>query len=187
MHVRMDDSLTAHSPDQTGASSGVGASSGADAGSGTDSGSSTDDNALHNAEQFVDWFAKFWANPTPAGLAAKVTSDVVLYQPMSPPHQGKEAAVEWMQKLLALAPDLRGEVDDWSAKGPVVFIRFRMHGTFGSRFVEWPIVDRFVLENDLFKERRSYFDSMPLALLVLRTPSMWLKMLRSGALAIADR
>jgi ketosteroid isomerase-like protein len=130
---------------------------------------------------FVRRFADFWSSPDPDRLGAVLTSDVTLIQPMAPPTHGLAEAQEAFRRLFLLVPDLRGTVDRWSASGDVVFIEFRLHGTFGGRRIEWPAVDRFTLRGDLGRERVSYFDPTPLLPHLARRPLAALRWWWGGA------
>jgi ketosteroid isomerase-like protein len=144
------------------------------------SSTATSDSDIRGAA-FVRRFADFWSAPDPDRLGAVLTSDVTLIQPMAPPTHGLTAAQEAFRRLFVLVPDLRGTVDRWSASGDVVFIEFRLHGTFGGRAIEWPAVDRFTLRGDLGSERVSYFDPTPLLPHLARRPVAALRWWWSGA------
>ncbi len=133
------------------------------------------------AQDFVQRFAEFWADPSPEKMGALLTPDVVLIQPLSAPMHGLDAARTEFGRLFAWLPDLRATVDAWGASGPDLFIEFRLAATVGGRRVEWPVVDRFVLRGDKAVKRVTYFDALPLLLRVLVTPSAWLAWWRSGA------
>jgi hypothetical protein len=130
---------------------------------------------------FVARFADYWASPSEAGLLDLLTEDVRLVQPMSRPAVGIAAATRWIAGVLRTIPDLRGEVDRWSASadGTLLFIEFRLSGTIGGKRTEWPVVDRFLLgPDDRASERVSYFDPLPLVLAGLRSPAGWRQLLR---------
>ena len=123
------------------------------------------------AAEFVERFSAAWADPSPERLLELTHPDVVLIQPGMPRLEGTERARRGWARLFALWPDLRAEVDRWSATGDYVFIDFRLRATVGRRPFEWPAVDRVLLENGLVRERVSYFDPLPLMLESLKRPS----------------
>ena len=136
---------------------------------------------MDNGEGFVKRFADFWADPSPDKMSTLLTEDVVLIQPMSAPMSGIEAAKAEFAKLFSWLPDLRAAVDGWGVNGDTLFIEFRLMATIGGRRVEWPVVDRFAMRGDKASKRVTYFDSLPLVLQLLKTPSAWPAWWRSGA------
>lgn len=139
--------------------------------------------------EFVDAFARFWAAPSPDGLAAVLRPDVVLTQPLSPAIRGLPAAQAWFRTLLAWIPDVHAEVDAWGGTPDAFFIAFRLIGTVGGAPIAWPAVDWFVLdETGMARSRASYFDPLPLLGATATRPSGWPRLARSGVLAtIAGR
>ena len=127
--------------------------------------------AASEAAQFVGRFAAAWADPSPERLLELAHPDVVLVQPGMPRVEGTERARRSWNRLFALWPDLRAEVDRWSETGDYVFIDFRLRATVGRRPFEWPAVDRILLDDGLVRERASYFDPLPLMLESLKRPS----------------
>jgi hypothetical protein len=132
-------------------------------------------------EDFVRRFAEFWADPSPETMSTLLTPDVVLIQPLSAPMHGLDAAQTEFGKLFAWLPDLRATVDSWGGSDSDLFIEFRLHATVGGKRLEWPVVDRFVLRGDKAIKRVSYFDTLPLVLRLLQSPSAWVDWWRSGA------
>ena len=133
------------------------------------------------AAEFVEGFRRFWSDPDPADLAALLTRDVRLVQPLSPVMHGIEEAQAEFRRLFRWLPDLRGEVDRWRGDGEEVFIEFRLRARIGGRTVEWPVVDRFSLASGRARERVSYFDPLPLVLRLARAPRGAFRWWRSGA------
>lgn len=128
---------------------------------------------------FVARFAEYWRRPDPDSLGRVLTDDVRLAQPLGPTTHGLPAARRAFAVLLAWLPDLHAEVDRWRGNGDTVFIEFRLIATLTGRPYSWPAVDRFTLRGDLACERVSYFDGLPLALKILRHPSLWLARFRA--------
>ncbi len=95
---------------------------------------------------------------------------------------GLAAAQREFTRILGWLPDLHGTVDRWDRAGDVVFIEFRLAARIGDEDVEWPAIDRFVLRDDKAVERVSYFDSFPLLIKVLKHPSTWVGLWRSGTM-----
>lgn len=126
------------------------------------------------AGEFVDRFAAYWRAPSAGGLREVLAEDVRLRAPMTPATAGLGAAEEVFSRLLALVPDLRGEVHRWGPTSDGVLIEFTLSGTAGGAPISWRAVDRFVLAEDgRAAERVSYFDSMPLVLALARRPRAW--------------
>ncbi len=132
------------------------------------------------AERFVEGFRAAWAAPRIERLSALLHPEVRLYQPVTPPTIGFEAAAQSLQQVLELMPDIRGEVHRWSAQGDAVYIEFTFAATIGSRPFRWKLVDRFILEGGLAIERVSFFDPLPLLAAVLTRPSAWKRWWRMG-------
>jgi len=122
---------------------------------------------------FVRMFAEAWDKPTPDKLCGALCDDVRLVQPAAPPIVGRDKAHKSFIALLRWLPDLRGEVDRWCGEDDILFIEFRLMATIGGQFIEWPVIDRFILRDGLAAERVSYFDPTPLITATLRHPSAW--------------
>lgn len=137
---------------------------------------------MESPREFVDRFARFWARPSLDGFATVLAPGATLHQPLAPTMRGLAQVRAGFAPVFAWLPDLRGEVDRWSADGDVVFIEFRLRATLGGRPVEWPLIDRFVVGPDgLAVERLTYFDPLPLVLATVARPAGWWRFWRSGA------
>lgn len=125
------------------------------------------------AESFISRFEEAWQEPTPDGLAALLTEDVVLIQPHRPPIRGREAARAEFARLFAWIPGTHSVV--WSSResGDLAFIEHELRFPIGNDLIRLPSVDRITLRNGLVAERVVYFDQMRLVLSVLRHPSLW--------------
>ena len=134
---------------------------------------------MENVQEFVDAFEAFWRMPSLDGLDGILSHDVVLRQPLGPTTHDLAAGKRAFSRIFTAIPDLHGVVDRWAATEDGVFIEFRLMGTVGGRPIEWPVVDRFVLQNGLAAERISYFDPAPLLRAVLTRPTSWWRFLRS--------
>jgi len=129
---------------------------------------------------FVAKFERYWSAPTAEAMATLLTEDVLLIQPLSPPTRGLSAAQARFTAIFRWIPDMRACVDEWCARDAHLYIAFRLSGTFGGGYVEWPAVDRIVLRGDYACERVSYFDPSPIVRTVALRPAAWFKALSSG-------
>jgi hypothetical protein len=138
--------------------------------------------ASPDADAFVAKFCQFWSAPSAADMTRLLTEDVVLVQPLSRPMRGLAAAQAKFSRIFAWVPDMRAEVDAWSSSGALLFIEFRLSGSYGKKRVVWHAVDRLRLRGAFACERVSYFDPSPILRAVARQPTAWLDVLRSGVL-----
>lgn len=133
-----------------------------------------------DAADFVGRFAEFWRAPAVERLDTVLAADARLSAPMIPTTQGLDAGKRAFADLFALIPDMTAEVHRWGATKDGVLIEFTVQGTAGGAPISWQSVDRFVLdENGLATERVTYFDSLPLALALVRRPRAWPGFVRS--------
>jgi hypothetical protein len=75
-------------------------------------------------------------------------------------------------------PDLQGIVEDWAASGNTVFIELQPAGTVGGRRLTLHSCDRVTLDTGRAIERVAYNDPSLLLNALLRTPSVWWRLLR---------
>lgn len=129
---------------------------------------------------FMAKFERYWAAPTAADMATLLTEDVLLVQPLSPSTRGLCAAQARFATVFRWVPDMRGRVDEWCARGAHLYIAFRLSGSMGGAYVEWPAIDRIVLRGDFACERVSYFDPVPIMRTLALRPAAWITALRSG-------
>ena len=134
---------------------------------------------MRSAEEFVEAFARYWQAPSLDGLDGILAEGVVLRQPLGPTSRGLAAAKRAFSRIFTAIPDLHAEVDRWAATDDGVLIEFRLIGSVGGRPIEWPVVDRFVLEGGMGVERVGYFDPIPLLRAFLTRPTSWWRFLRS--------
>jgi hypothetical protein len=125
---------------------------------------------LSDAEDFTRRFGEAWATPSGARLAALLTDDVRLVQPLMREVHDRGAATRAFDELFALVPDLRSEVRRWGATEDGVLIEHRMTGTLGRRPYSWDGVDRILLRDGLARERIAHFDPLPVLAQLLRRP-----------------
>jgi hypothetical protein len=134
-----------------------------------------------DAAHFVEKFTAAWARPTVERLGALMHPEVRLRAPLMSPTNGLAASCEEMRRLLLLWPDVRIEVERWSATGDLVFIEITMHATVAGRPTRIPAIDRILLRDGLVLERVSYVaDPLPLLTAMLLRPSGWRRWWRSG-------
>ena len=129
---------------------------------------------------FVAKFERYWSAPTAAAMATLLTDDVRLVQPLMRTTDSLAAGQAAFAKLLDRMPDLRARVDRWCAQGAVLYIDFRLSGTYAGERISWAAVDRILLRGDFACERVSYFDPTPIVRALLRHPSYWIDVLRTG-------
>jgi hypothetical protein len=129
---------------------------------------------------FVERFAAYWRAPSVEGLDALLAPDVRLVAPMTPTTHTLADGKRAFASILALVPDLTGEVHRWGPTEDGVLIEFTLSGHAGGGPVGWDAVDRIVLREDgLATVRISYFDATPLIRTVARRPRAWPAFLRS--------
>lgn len=135
-------------------------------------------------EQFVERFAAGWRSPHPHAWDDLLAPDVELRQPLLPSGRGKEWVAQEYGRLLALLPDLRGEVTAWSAResddGTTIHISLELSATAGRRRLTLPLTDVCRVRDGLLVERVTHLDPTPAVLALIRTPSLWLPWWRSG-------
>lgn len=132
------------------------------------------------AADFARRFAEYWSAPTPERLSMVLAERVRLIGPLLPRTDTLEEGRRTFAQLLALIPDLAGEVHRWGATPDGVLIEFTLKGSAAGGPISWHAVDRFVLDEDgLATERVSYFDSTPIALTVAKRPRAWPAFVRS--------
>lgn len=129
---------------------------------------------------FIRRFSEFWRSPAPERLDTLLAPEARLSAPMVPTTSGLEAAKRSFSEVFELVSGMTAEVHRWGATSDGVLIEFTVRGTAGGAPISWPSVDRFVLNEEGFAtERFTYFDSLPLALTVMRRPRTWPGFMRS--------
>ncbi len=132
-------------------------------------------------EKVVDLFRAGWDAPQPHGWDSFFTDTTEFVQPML--RDGIGPAVWWEEvvRVQKLLPDLRADVMRWSGSGEDLFIHIRFNATLAGKPLTWDAVDWLIVNPDARVEfRESFFDSVPIALTLLRRPRCWLAWWRSG-------
>jgi hypothetical protein len=130
-------------------------------------------NTQSPAAGFVAAFAEFWAAPSPLRLSELLHPEVVLRQPLAPPTVGIAQAQMQFERFCRCLPDLHARVDHWSSNQDVVFIEFTLYASLGRDALEWPTVNRLILQDGKAIERVTYFDPVAVLPTLLRHPSVW--------------
>ncbi|WP_319449696.1 MULTISPECIES: nuclear transport factor 2 family protein [unclassified Mycobacterium] len=139
----------------------------------------TDWPAVHR--NVVDAFTKGWAHPGPDAWDHILIEDVVLNQPMLPPTVGRKMWQQEGDRLLALLPDLRGDVLSWAGRDDILFIELELSATLGGKPFAFRAVDKiWITSSGEIARRDSFFDSVPIAQTMLTRPTAWLAWWRSG-------
>lgn len=139
-------------------------------------------------ERVVEKFAKGWAQPHQHAWDDMLHTDVELIQPLLDDVTGRERFGQEVRRLLALAPDISGEVLDWAGQDDVLFIDLRLTGTVGRAPVSFSTLDKLRITPDaLVIRREAHFDPTPIALKLLTHPSAWAPWFRSGLAPLTAR
>lgn len=125
------------------------------------------------AEIFVTKFADFWRSPSPMRLPDLLHADVVLRQPLAPPATGIAEAQRQFERFCRCLPGLHARIDHWGGDQDLIFIEFTLCAQFARDALEWPSVNRLVLQDGKAVERVTYFDPLAVLPTLLRHPSAW--------------
>jgi len=137
----------------------------------------------NSAAEFVEFFAAGWtvgARDPEAffrHFEQRMHPNAALIQPIAPPSRGPGALRELFGPMFRAVPDLTGTLRRWGETADGVFIELTLHGHLGRKAIEWKVVDRIILEDGKIRERRSYFDSVPLLMAVALRPRASLPLL----------
>jgi ketosteroid isomerase-like protein len=135
---------------------------------------------LPEVAEVASRFAHVWAHPDIDAFIELLHPEVRLYQPITSPIVGRDAARREFSRLFRLLPDLRGTVDHWAADNDFLLIAWRLRATWGrSTPYEFHIADHIRVRDRLIIERRALFDSVSLFGAMLRGgPGSWLSYAR---------
>ena len=126
-------------------------------------------------------FATAWAAPEPHAWDPILDEDVLLAQPMIRTVRGRAGWWSEVARLLALLPDLRAEVLDWSGSEDRLFVHIRFTATLAGRPLVWSAVDVMRLGSaGTIVRRDSYFDPVLPVAAIARRPRAWGRWWRSG-------
>ena len=136
--------------------------------------------------RWVEGFAQAWRAPVDGDalfdrLRPLLRPDYQFRQPLT---RGTGVGLaqfrrRFVQPLLHVITDVNGTVEAWAASGETVFIELALDGRVGRHRVCLRACDRVTLaDGGLATDRRTYFDPLPLIAAVLRTPRLWLPVLR---------
>ena len=125
------------------------------------------------AAGLVERFAEAWSKADPDAFTPLFHPDVHLVQPIERDAYGIAEARAFMERTMALVPDLRYDVQGWASGSGQVIIWGRLHGTLGGGPIEWPLVDRIIMDDGLIRERIAYFDPLVIAATLIRRPRAW--------------
>ncbi len=126
------------------------------------------------AADFVRRFEEFWRALVVERLDTVLAPNARLSAPMIATTHGLDAGKRAFAELFELISGMTVQVHRWGATSDGVLIEFTVRGTAGGAPISWESVDRFVLNQDgLATERFTYFDSLPLALVLARRPRAW--------------
>jgi ketosteroid isomerase-like protein len=137
------------------------------------------------AAAWVAMFAEGWGNPVDTDTFCDhfdpwFDPEVRMMQPSVRPTVGRKGFREaFARPLFTLVPDLHGTVENWSAKGDVVYIELRLEGTVGRRRFTLHTCDRIKLRDGKAVERVAYLDPAPLLKAVAASPRAWPRFIRA--------
>lgn len=133
-----------------------------------------------HARQFVEHFAAGWRAPSDPDILADhfepwLDPTYTISQPLwQVSATGPDAFREgFARPIFAVFSDIRGTVESWSTEGDQIFIEVRLDATVGRRRVTLRVVDRVRLLDGRAVERVTYADVLPIVGAVLRSPSVW--------------
>jgi ketosteroid isomerase-like protein len=131
--------------------------------------------------EFVEFFAAGWR--LGAGerffehFETRLHPDALMIQPLAPPSRGRDEFRATFEPLFRAMPDLHGEVESWGEIPDGVLIELKLSGHLGGRPLTWTTIDRITLEDGLIKERRAFFDPLPLVAAMMLRPHVSLRLL----------
>lgn len=130
--------------------------------------------ALAKPQPFLDHFLPL--------IAAEAT----FIQPLLADAHGHSEIERMFRQLFVMLADLRVTPRRSAVEGDVVFIESDCQATLGRGPVHFDVCDRFLIKDGLIVSRRSFSDSLPLALQALRRPSSWPRAVRGRWKAVAQ-
>ena len=137
------------------------------------------DDSVRSTERFVEEYIALWRNPSLEGMAALVTADIEIKQPLSPDMHGRDEVLEEYRKLFKWIPGLHAEVEKWAANGDDLYIRKRVIAPLPGGEIRFAVIDEFHLRDGYADRCTTYFDSMPIYGKLALKPGSWLPWVRS--------
>jgi ketosteroid isomerase-like protein len=131
-----------------------------------------------DARAFVAHFEQGWREPRGpdaflAHFAPLMGPETRMRQPLAPDAVGEAEFAELFRGTFRLSPDLHARVIDSTVEGDVALIEFELIGSVGRRSFRVPACDRIVVREGMVRERRAYFDPLPILAAVLLSPGSW--------------
>jgi len=134
-------------------------------------------------EEFVRFFERGWAAAKPDAFITHFNSrahpEVRLRQPLAPTAFGRDGLDRQFRALFEIFPDYRVEVRGWATRGDTVFIELTHSVTVAGRRRSWPGIDRFLLEDGLFRERLAVYDPLQMLRALILRPRAWASAVRA--------
>lgn len=110
--------------------------------------------------RFLALYERAWADPASGLLAELWAPDSEMLHPeLEEPLRGPDAVMDYLRRILEIAPDLRTRPLAAAANGDTLFIHFESEGTFGARKLRWEGVDRWELDGDRAVRGVGFFDT----------------------------
>ena len=113
-------------------------------------------------DRFLEAYREAWADPASGRLADLWARDGKMMHPeFTEPIVGRDAVMDYLRRMLELAPDLTVRPLAAAASGDTVFIHFQGEGTFAGKKIVWEGVDRYDLDGDVAVYGIGFFDPGP--------------------------
>ena len=130
-----------------------------------------------SSAEFAAIFGEGWALPKPDAFLdyfrPLISPNAIFRQPMFPDAHGPAEIEQMFRRLFTLFPDLTATVRRSAVAGNVIFIESGCTASLGRSTVRYDVCDRFVIEDGMLVDRRSFADPQPVLSAVLRRPSSW--------------
>jgi hypothetical protein len=135
-------------------------------------------------ERYVARWREAWSHgsvePCLTEHATMIRDERTLYiQPLFDAYTGEQGMRRVFERVFALIPDLRAELDHWVVAEGIAFIEFTLIGTLGGKPIRWRVVDRMELEGERLAGVETYYDPLPFLIALLTRPRAWPRTLRA--------
>jgi len=129
-------------------------------------------------ERYVARWQKAWSHgavePCLNEHATTIRDEDTLYvQPLFDAFTGEAGMRRVFDRVFALIPDLRAELDHWVVGKDIAFIEFTLTGTLGGKPIRWRVVDRMELDGEQLAGVATYYDPLPFLIALLTRPRAW--------------